>query len=103
MFNNKELTKIMSMVVNESVKLQKEIEECDSKLEKESLERDLVSVNAIGAKISKVINAIPEQEYDICCPNCGSSNLSEISDRETPLVFICEDCEYEFPKSEVEL
>lgn len=56
MFDNKELTKIMSMVVNESIKLQKEIDEFDSKLEKESLERDLILVNAIGAKISKVIN-----------------------------------------------
>lgn len=57
MFDNKELTVIMSMVVNESVKLQKEINKCDLDLEKESLERDLAAVNAIGGKISKVINA----------------------------------------------
>jgi predicted flap endonuclease-1-like 5' DNA nuclease len=57
MFDNKELTRIMSMVVNESVNIQKEINECDSDLEKETLERDLTTVNGIGSKISKVINS----------------------------------------------
>lgn len=56
MFDNKELTMIMSLAVRESVSLQKEINECDSDLEKESLERDLTRVNTIGSKISKVIN-----------------------------------------------
>jgi|GEM_PF-5138667 len=56
MFDNKELTKIMSMAVNESVNIQREINECDNDLEKESLERGLVVVNAIGEKVSKIIN-----------------------------------------------
>lgn len=56
MFDNKELTMIMSLVIRESVNLQKEINECDSELERESLERDLVTVNTMGAKISKVLN-----------------------------------------------
>ena len=56
MFDNKELTKIISLVIRESVNLQKEINKCDSELERESLERDLATVNNIGAKISKVLN-----------------------------------------------
>lgn len=56
MFDTKELIMIMSLVVNESVRLQKEINECDSELEKESLEKDLVIVNAIGAKVSAIVN-----------------------------------------------
>jgi hypothetical protein len=56
MFDNKELTMIMSLAVKESVNLQKEINECGSKLEKDSLERELTRVNTIGSKISKVIN-----------------------------------------------
>ncbi len=42
-----------------------------------------------------------EEEDAICCPNCGSSDLTRFNDDETP-VFVCENCDYEFPESEAE-
>ncbi|AIY80527.1 hypothetical protein U728_1105 [Clostridium botulinum 202F] len=42
-----------------------------------------------------------EDEDAICCPNCGSNDLTEFNDDKIP-VFVCENCDYEFQESEVE-
>jgi len=58
MFNEKDLSILMGVVVDRSVELQAQLHdknyECD--LEKESLERELKSINEVGAKISAQIN-----------------------------------------------
>ncbi|WP_297429761.1 hypothetical protein [Clostridium sp.] len=58
MFDYKELSVIMGLVVKNSVELQAQLHDkkYESELEKESLERELKSINDIGAKISAQIN-----------------------------------------------
>ncbi|MBY6928995.1 hypothetical protein [Clostridium botulinum] len=41
-----------------------------------------------------------DDDEQICCPNCGSNDLTEFNDDEIP-VFVCENCDYEFQESEV--
>lgn len=58
MFNEKDLSVLMGLVVRNSVELQAQLHDknYESDLEKESLERELQSINEVGAKISAQIN-----------------------------------------------
>ncbi len=58
LFSYKDLSALMGLVVKNSVELQAQLHDknYESELEKESLERELQSINEVGAKISAQIN-----------------------------------------------
>lgn len=43
-----------------------------------------------------------DDEDTICCPNCGSHNVAEVTSDDEPTYFECDNCEYEFEESESE-